>query len=314
MPLAIDKDSIDKIRTLQGTDAQNIIEMAREIRADISTFFQFEDWSDLDLRNCDLDGASFLGANMNRVAIYQDQLHQIASTNPMSFDQPKIFARPTDHYFHRPNAFSEGLSQLFQPGQTELVKTVDLKLVSEFEKRFTGVYELYRYASQITDVHEQLSAKLEPKENPKLRRAGFQIFPHQGKSKLPTFCLRTEVRKNPESPYKRTVRGTVFLIGEQIFLSGRDADLESHVTLVFEYDKHSTDNLTGIMMMPTNNNRIVTTRVLLLRLPHVKTIDEMSDRIGLIEQVDLPKEISNIPEFLKTTPFVQNEEIVDNKS
>ena len=94
--LRLDAASSKKIGTLLTTEAQNIVEMAKELREDLSTFFQWEDWSELDLRSCDLTGVSFHGANLDGVIVYADQLELIKATQPASIKGATLFDRPVD--------------------------------------------------------------------------------------------------------------------------------------------------------------------------------------------------------------------------
>lgn len=221
MTLKLDKNSAEQIRALQSTDAQNMVEMALEIRADPATFFQFEDWSGLDLRSCDLDGVSFFGANLDKVTVYYDQLQQISSTNPKSFEKPTVLARLPEAKFHRPTVLSEGASSLFQPGfdltNGAFGRTVDLKQVSEFEEKFSGVYELYQYFRGVVDEHSETSSNMVQRKSLKFLRAGFQIFPHEGDNSVPTFCLKSKIGNDLGQQKERLISGSVLLSGKQTF-------------------------------------------------------------------------------------------------
>lgn len=303
MPLAIDKESISKIRTLQGSEAETIVEMAREISADPSKFFQFEDWSGLDLRSCDLTGISFFGAIMDNVLIYRDQFHLIEETGPKSFKQPKIFERQTKRQANQSHSLSEGFNSLFQQGKPDFGTAVDLKLVNEFKERFAGVYELYRFNTSTVAAPDQTVNKTRQKEILQLSRAGLQIFAGEKANILPTFCLRTMLRENASKTSESTVRGAVFLAGKQVFLSGKNAESESLFTLAFEYDDGSKDERTAIMMKPATDGRFFSTRVLLRRLRHVEKIDDIASPIGFLEEADLPKELASLQELLSTDPI-----------
>lgn len=303
MPLAIDKESIEKIRTLQGSEAETIVDMAREISADPSKFFQFEDWSGLDLRSCNLTGISFFGAIMDNVLIYRDQFHLIEETGPKSFKQPRVFERRTKRQAYQPHSLSEGLTSLFQQGKSDFGTTVDLKLVDEFEERFTGVYELYRFNTSVVEAPDQTVNKTRQKELPQLSRAGLQIFAGEKANNLPTFCLRTTLRANANKTNESTVRGAVFIAGKQVFLSGKNAESESLFTLAFEYDDGSTDQRTAIMMRPATDGQLFVTKVLLRRLRHVEKMDDIVGPIGLLEEADLPKELASLQELLSTDPI-----------
>lgn len=82
-----------QIRKLRASKAPTIIEMAREIGEDPSTFFEGEDWSGLDLRPCDLNGVSFARATLDDITAFDDQIATIRQTGPASLTRLIVHSR-----------------------------------------------------------------------------------------------------------------------------------------------------------------------------------------------------------------------------
>ena len=93
MTFKLDPHACQQIRTLLSSNASTIVEMAQEIGADPKTFFEGEDWSNLDLRPCDLNGISFAGAVMDGVTVYPDQERAIRVTKPKSMSKVVLIER-----------------------------------------------------------------------------------------------------------------------------------------------------------------------------------------------------------------------------
>jgi len=93
MKIDIDKVTISKIKIVLASSSENIIDMAIEIGEDVFSFFEGGDWSDLDLRECELDGVSFSGSILDGAILYEDQLPIIKKTNPRSINRVIVHKR-----------------------------------------------------------------------------------------------------------------------------------------------------------------------------------------------------------------------------
>ena len=96
MTLKLDRKSIDQIKLLRASQAPTMIEMARDIGEDPATFFEGGDWSQLDIRPCDVRGVSFADAILNNIEVYDDQIDLILSTNPRRVLDPIVYSRSDD--------------------------------------------------------------------------------------------------------------------------------------------------------------------------------------------------------------------------
>lgn len=110
MPLKLDRKTMDLIRKVSHSDAANIIDMAKELGLDITTFFENEDWSGLDLRSCDLTGVSFKAADLSEISVYDDQLTSILATEPRRIDDPVVFQRDPQNDLLRQEGFEEDIA------------------------------------------------------------------------------------------------------------------------------------------------------------------------------------------------------------
>lgn len=86
MPIKLDDIGARQLRALRKTDAQDMVSMCREMGEDPAIWFEGEDWSDLDLRNCDLTDVSFRGAVMDRVTVTREQERLIRASEPQSMN------------------------------------------------------------------------------------------------------------------------------------------------------------------------------------------------------------------------------------
>ena len=63
-------------------DVSDPVRLMEAAGCDVSSFFEYGDWRGVDFRNSDLNGVSFLGADMLGALVTEAQLEQIAATNP----------------------------------------------------------------------------------------------------------------------------------------------------------------------------------------------------------------------------------------
>lgn len=79
---------------LEESAAENLVQMAVDIGQNPETFFEDEDWSDIDLTTSDVTGVSFRGATLDRVKLYADQWEAISMTKPKSSVGLQLIQRP----------------------------------------------------------------------------------------------------------------------------------------------------------------------------------------------------------------------------
>ncbi|MBW8300068.1 MAG: hypothetical protein K0M60_10745 [Hydrogenophaga sp.] len=93
MKIDIDSASMAKIKAVLSSSNDNIVDMAIEIGEDLRIFFEGGDWSELDLRECHLEGVSFYDAVLDGVVVYEDQLAILQKTKPRSIDRVVVHKR-----------------------------------------------------------------------------------------------------------------------------------------------------------------------------------------------------------------------------
>ncbi|WP_116132168.1 Lrp/AsnC family transcriptional regulator [Tropicimonas sp. IMCC34043] len=93
--LSFDEESSNAVIEIVNGDMTDPIAAVERVGLNPQEFFEGFDWSDMDFRRSDLSSVSFLGAILDGIYIYEDQLPVILGTNPKSVKGPKVFRRPT---------------------------------------------------------------------------------------------------------------------------------------------------------------------------------------------------------------------------
>ncbi len=93
--ISFDEESSDAVNEIVSGDMTDPVAAVERAGLNPQEFFEGFDWSDMDFRKSDLSNVSFLGAILDGIYIYEDQLPVILGTNPKSVKDPKAFSRPT---------------------------------------------------------------------------------------------------------------------------------------------------------------------------------------------------------------------------
>jgi len=96
MGFRLTKTTANALKTIRESKSTNVVDMALEIGADPTTFFEGGDWSGLDLRDCELNGVSFRGAIIDGVKVYADQYKMIMLSEPNFCSKPIVTPRSKD--------------------------------------------------------------------------------------------------------------------------------------------------------------------------------------------------------------------------
>ncbi|SFQ55736.1 Lrp/AsnC family transcriptional regulator [Donghicola eburneus] len=92
--VSFDKEGSNAAIEIVNGDMTDPVAAVERVGLNPQEFFEGFDWSDMDFRKSDLSNVSFLGAILDGVYLYEDQLQTVLDTNPKSVKNLKIFSRP----------------------------------------------------------------------------------------------------------------------------------------------------------------------------------------------------------------------------
>ncbi len=91
-----------RFEAIQADDMSDIVGLVRRLGFDPRTFFEWGDWRGVDFRGSQLTGVSFKNGNLDGVTVYEDQLALVASSGPLTMEDPIVHVRPREDHHEVP--------------------------------------------------------------------------------------------------------------------------------------------------------------------------------------------------------------------